>query len=166
MPSFFGVDRRSKCGILICKAACRLTRTIFYLRCAIYCCLLPRTHPQQHQLWAQTHSRRQHYARSDNKNCSTVSPCMSAFTDLFLHFYTSIQCNILFFVLNDLLSYTYNLTVNIFLWKENHCPKMDIYYPAKVISVILIYDEYQFNLTVVSNSSRTHVKSGAWFWSA
>ena len=27
---------------------------------------------------------------------------------------------------------------------------MDIYYPAKVISVILIYDEYQFNLTVVS----------------
>jgi len=38
---------------------------------------------------------------------------------------------------------------------------MDIYYPAKVISVILIYDEYQFNLTIVSNSSRTHVKSDA-----
>ena len=50
MPSFFGVDRRSKCGILICKAACRLTRTIFYLRCAAYLRPLPRTRLQRQQL--------------------------------------------------------------------------------------------------------------------
>ena len=34
------------------------TRTIFYLRCAAYLRLLPRTRPQQNQLLAQTHSRR------------------------------------------------------------------------------------------------------------
>ena len=92
MPSFFDVDRRSKCGILICKAACRLTRTIFYLRCAIYCCLLPRTHPQQHQLWAQTHSRRRSYARSDDGNRPTALHWTFSFfffpSTLWLHYAT------------------------------------------------------------------------------
>ena len=47
-------------------------RTIFYLRCAAYFRLLPRTPLQQKQLQGQTHSRRRSYARSDDENCPTA----------------------------------------------------------------------------------------------
>ena len=66
-------------------------RMIFYLRCAAYLRPLPRTHQQQKQLLAQTHSRGRARRNSHDENFPTIH-CLELFSVLFYLHYGAITC--------------------------------------------------------------------------